>query len=239
MATYVISDLHGRKNKYDEVIAYLKPTDHLYILGDVIDRFDDGIAILLDIMQRDNVTLLMGNHEKMMIDYLQADEDCVGTYEDYQFFSEIWERNGAMPTQSAYYRLDMEERRKVRDFLEHLPYAICDLKVNGRVFYLCHAYPLENYQEGIIYGSSLSEDEKKEFVWKRFVYGEKPTEKKIHIVGHTPTPYYHMSKDVKVYMDINEEETSGLIDIDCNLASKNDHVRLGMLCLDDLKVCYF
>ena len=93
MAIYVISDLHGRKDKYDLVLEQLQPKDHLYILGDVIDRGNDGIAILLDIMKRDNVTLLMGNHEKMMIDYLRGKEDHKGSVEERMLHYERWQRN--------------------------------------------------------------------------------------------------------------------------------------------------
>ena len=40
MATYVIADIHGEYNMFLELLDKigLKPTDTLYILGDVIDR---------------------------------------------------------------------------------------------------------------------------------------------------------------------------------------------------------
>ena len=63
--TYVLSDLHGR---YDLYMAMLKKInfgdgDTLYILGDCVDRGDEGLKIVLDIAQRDNVICLMGNHD--------------------------------------------------------------------------------------------------------------------------------------------------------------------------------
>ena len=69
MAVYVMSDVHGLKDRYDRMIEYIHEEDTLYILGDVIDRGPDGIVILQDAMQRSNVKMLMGNHEYMMKQY--------------------------------------------------------------------------------------------------------------------------------------------------------------------------
>ena len=52
MAVYVMSDVHGLKDRYDRMIEYIHEEDTLYILGDVIDRGPDGIVILQDAMQR-------------------------------------------------------------------------------------------------------------------------------------------------------------------------------------------
>lgn len=237
MSVYVMSDLHGRKDKYKLALQKLNEEDHLYILGDVIDRGNDGIAILLDIMQRKNVTLLMGNHEKMMVDFLRADEDGIGTKEDYELHNARWNRNGSEPTKKAYNALDPTTKQALRRFLDQLPYAICDLEVNGRIFYLCHAYPIQR-SEGILYEKDLSEEECQALTWNRFNWGEVPDNQRINIVGHTPTPYYQERFPVCIYEDLNEADTEGLIDVDCGLASKNDHARAGLLCLDDLSVCY-
>lgn len=50
MAVYVMSDVHGLKDRYDRMIEYIHEEDTLYILGDVIDRGPDGIVILQDAM---------------------------------------------------------------------------------------------------------------------------------------------------------------------------------------------
>ena len=74
MSTYVMSDVHGLKDRYDAMLEALalQNEDTLFVLGDVIDRGRDGIAILLDIMNRDNVYMLLGNHEYMMKQYYEA-----------------------------------------------------------------------------------------------------------------------------------------------------------------------
>ena len=51
---YVCADIHGRWDKYQAMLDDLNlgEDDKLYILGDVIDRGEDGIRILQDIMKR-------------------------------------------------------------------------------------------------------------------------------------------------------------------------------------------
>ena len=78
---YVMSDIHGCLNRYRNVLRQirLRKDDHLYILGDVIDRGPEGLRILKDTMERGNVTLLLGNHEHMMLEALShPDNDDVG-----------------------------------------------------------------------------------------------------------------------------------------------------------------
>ena len=71
---YAISDLHGCYGSYMEVMKRLTSKDHLYILGDVIDRESNGIKILQDIIRRQQqpernpqITFLLGNHEMQFI----------------------------------------------------------------------------------------------------------------------------------------------------------------------------
>ena len=43
--TYVMADIHGNLERFNSIMKQirLKDDDTLYILGDVIDRFPDGI----------------------------------------------------------------------------------------------------------------------------------------------------------------------------------------------------
>lgn len=45
---YVLSDVHGNRKRFDSIMEQiaLQPEDTLYVLGDVIDRYPDGIRIL-------------------------------------------------------------------------------------------------------------------------------------------------------------------------------------------------
>ena len=71
---YAISDIHGMYDAYMEAIDKLKKEDELFIIGDVIDRGEDGIKILLDIIERQKnssdgpkITFIIGNHEVMLL----------------------------------------------------------------------------------------------------------------------------------------------------------------------------
>ena len=69
---YVMSDVHGCEARYRDILKqiHLTAEDHLYILGDVIDRAPGGLHILRDTMKKPNITLLLGNHEHMMLQAL-------------------------------------------------------------------------------------------------------------------------------------------------------------------------
>ena len=65
---YVCADIHGKWDKYAAMLHGLKlcGDDHLYILGDAIDRGTEGIRILQDIKSRGNISFFMGNHELLL-----------------------------------------------------------------------------------------------------------------------------------------------------------------------------
>lgn len=47
---YVMSDIHGHMRRYKDIMRqiHLKKDDHLYVLGDVIDRWSHGLPIPAD-----------------------------------------------------------------------------------------------------------------------------------------------------------------------------------------------
>ncbi|MFV0440483.1 MAG: metallophosphoesterase [Lachnospirales bacterium] len=65
---YITSDIHGNYIRYMELTQKLPLTDNdaLLILGDVVDRGSDSMEILMDIINRDNFFMYMGNHEKIL-----------------------------------------------------------------------------------------------------------------------------------------------------------------------------
>ena len=63
----------------------------------MIDRGPDGISLLLEIMEMPDVAMLLGNHERMMLQYMALDADEVAIRR--------WNRNGNGPAKAAYLRL--------------------------------------------------------------------------------------------------------------------------------------
>ena len=67
--TYVLSDIHGNLRRFESIMKQidLQSDDTLYVLGEVVDRYPDGIKILWRIMKMPNAKMLMGNHEYRML----------------------------------------------------------------------------------------------------------------------------------------------------------------------------
>lgn len=95
--TYAISDIHGMYNLYIKAIQQLNENNTLIILGDVIDRGKDGIAILKDIIKRQKsgngprIIFLLGNHEMQMIECLKILEKYRPTMEELELICEAGE----------------------------------------------------------------------------------------------------------------------------------------------------
>ena len=70
---YVIADIHGCYEEYMELIQKinLSEKDHLYILGDALDRGTDPMKVLQDIMKRQNVTYIIGNHDYLFLHFIR------------------------------------------------------------------------------------------------------------------------------------------------------------------------
>ena len=99
--TYVLSDIHGNLRRFESIMVQinLQPDDTLYVLGDVIDRYPDGIKILRRIMQMPNAKMLIGNHEYMMLKAIGHCKDAAEEKENTNWRQrKIWYRNGGMVT---------------------------------------------------------------------------------------------------------------------------------------------
>jgi serine/threonine protein phosphatase 1 len=82
MSTYVIGDVHGRREQFRRLVAMLPrdpAVDSLVILGDLIDRCEDVPGTVEEAMRlsdegagegRAPVVVLRGNHEQMLLDFI-------------------------------------------------------------------------------------------------------------------------------------------------------------------------
>ncbi len=127
MSIYLMSDIHGDLERFHralERIQFHKEKDHLYILGDVIDRGKYGMEMLSYAMANQEwLHLLLGNHEMFLRNYLNPrnDEERLErfVYETYQY--------GGKPTLEKIDKMSFEEKYKVAKFLWSLPlYEIID-----------------------------------------------------------------------------------------------------------------
>ena len=218
---YVLSDIHGDSAAFDKILSMinLQAEDHLFILGDVIDRGSDGIALLQRIRQMKNCTLLLGNHELMMIKAYRYPEEW-----DYMY---IWRGNGCHPTIEEYEKLSKNEQEEVLQYMEKLPLQK-EITVGEETFILVHAAPKEMYR------SSRRRCLEDFCVWERYDPAPQLIKGKTVIYGHTPTRkyIYPESKQMRIV------HGDRMIDIDCGCAYPNQRGQLGCLRLEDMMEYY-
>lgn len=214
---YCMSDIHGELDKFETMLELIRfsDEDHLYIIGDVIDRGSLGVDILTRIMAAPNMTLLMGNHEQMCLDALWHTHQ-VGA-------RELWKSNGGSSTyQELLYCRTGAERAEILKFMSQCPDHL-DIVVENRKFHLVHAHPGNDHKTRI---------------WKRpDRETTSPWEDVTCIVGHTPTPF--LTRNTIEDFHIWHSEDDGFIDIDCGCG--NLHLpqrRLACLRLNDMAEFY-
>lgn len=230
---YVLSDIHGNMNRYKSIMEQinLRDTDTLYILGDVIDRYPDGIKILREIMKMKNAKMLLGNHEYMMLQAL----DLYGELNEWECeqVTELWYRNGGQVTHNYTKHIRKELRREIFDYLRSLPLNI-KTEVNGKKFLLVHGSPIENYS----FTFREYETQEEFAIWKRWLPGYKVPEGYTLIFGHTPTIYFQDNNPLEIWA------SEYAIGIDCGCGYpkstfKGETIgRLACIRLDDMNVFY-
>lgn len=228
--TYVLSDIHGNLQRFESIMEQinLQPTDTLYILGDVVDRFHDGIKILRRIMKMPNVKMLLGNHEYMMIN---AIGDCFDT-KSHSYLGErelrLWYRNGGQVTHEYLKHIRKGLRAEVFAFVRQLPLNL-DVELNGIKYKLVHGSPVENYMTSYYYSSRYST--LAEFaVWERWNETMPVPDGYVMIFGHTPTIHFNPDEPWSIW------SCGNAIGIDCGCGYSDG--RLGCLRLDDMQVFY-
>ncbi len=226
--TYICSDLHGEYNAYKTIINRLGENDKLYILGDVIDRKEDGIKILQDIIRRQEkgqVEFLMGNHELMMLQTILGNEEC----------KENWfKENGGEVTYRDYKKLPLEEQIKIKEFLLNTN-IYKQINENNQDYYLVHA-------------KAIQDEEKKSQMYKEMI--EQGLDSKIRkalwtIVGTHEDDckdYEIAKKDVFTIIGHTPVNNSlinfkqGYVDIDCGISYDE---QVALVNLTDGTVEYF
>lgn len=233
MNTYVMSDIHGQYEAYQDVLAQISfetfsKRDKLYILGDVIDRGGDSMKILHHIMANpDKITLLMGNHELMMVESLPTAKINNLFHETAQ----LWLNNGGGTTCAKFTLLPFPEREKVLAFLRGLPYHKI-IQVNQKKYYLVHAMPY-GAQSGNDGNSLKNMSKRKKMLWGMFQnYDKKDT---TVVFGHRCTahydPIFRESLEVPEHFQIYQNDN--YIALDCGCAYQNKLSRLGCIRLQD------
>ncbi|WP_286077043.1 metallophosphoesterase family protein [Thomasclavelia cocleata] len=220
---YVTGDIHGCFDKFMKLLKKIKfsEKDNLYIIGDVIDRGPKPIETLQYIMKQPNIYMTLGNHEDMMLIYLNEPDD---------FNKRIWFQNGGNITYDSFIELNEIDRKEIVKYLSELPlYFIKNKKI------LVHAgiEPLKIDTTKSI-EENMKLQTKDDLVWIRdeFIFSKTNLSSHIVIFGHTPVIHINGRIPMKIWHDKDK------IGIDCGAVFSFYDGKLACIRLDDMKEFY-
>lgn len=196
MNYFVVSDIHGCFDQFEEIISEWNKEDLFYILGDLLDRGPKSLKVIETVMELcetypNKVFFIKGNHEDILIKFLENPEE---KYENYI-------KNGGLATLSNLLGQNIPEdvHEIVRQIKEKYPTILQFIK-NA---------PLYKQEEQLLFThagfNSEFEDFTQttdiEFIWIRKHY-EKPNKTPyVNIFGHTPVTYIHNSAYIWISAD--------------------------------------
>lgn len=146
---FFTAGIYGDYDAYIKIKSLLGREDRLWILGDVLDGNEERpemcIRILMDIMESDNVSLILGDHEYFhamrLFSELESEEDDDGEEEDI-WTNEIYncEYSGVALVDYIKNNLSTSEKEEIANYLSSLDVSELVI-ISGRLFYLCHGAP--------------------------------------------------------------------------------------------------
>ena len=224
MATYCVSDVHGEYAAFLHLLETIRfsADDTLYIIGDLVDRGPQPLTLVRDVMARDNVVALAGNHDLLACIYLRK-LTYGGRAEDLDEQTMmnilVWRGDGGAATLAEFHRLSIPEREEIVDWLEELE-LYAELTIGGETYVLVHAglgekadpdRPLEDY-------------ELEDYLFTRPDYDRVIFPDKYIVSGHTPTRLIAGNGGADRIVRVNRH-----IAIDCGCTFGG---RLAALCLE-------
>lgn len=229
MSTYVMSDIHGCKAEFDEMLEKIHFSDYdtLYIIGDVCDRGSDPISIYQIIMKHENMHLIFGNHDEWFskyIDSLILEKLTPGTLKMTDDLMRWLHRNGGIKTMDQFLSLPFPECYNLEAFFTKKEYYK-EITLRDKKYLLVHAGLTEHNYRGVC----IAEVPKEELIWSHIELDDNPFLDKTMVVGHMPTLFYGDEYKGKMILRKN------IYHIDCGCVFGYG---LGCLCLDTLEEFY-
>lgn len=173
MGLIAIGDVHGCASTLDALIEELAPTadDHLVFVGDYVDRGPDSNGVIEQLFRYDeqyNCTFLRGNHEALMLNYLDEGD------------FELWRMNGGLATLESY---------RVDSGMIEIPESHVDFIRETRLFYdhkdffFVHA----GLRPDLTVAENIVICDEHVFLWERsYLHARMLAWEKPVVCGHTP-----------------------------------------------------
>ncbi len=190
MGLIAIGDVHGCARSLDALMEALsaKPDDHLVFVGDYIDRGPDSKGVIdraLQLREEFRCTFLRGNHEALMLDYVDRGE------------FELWRINGGIETLESYRTAKgtIEIPESHAEFIRNT-----ELYLETDQFFFVHA----GLRPDLSIADNLRFADERTFLWERsHLDAAHLAWEKTVVCGHTP------------HSDPVDEEKLILIDTGC------------------------
>lgn len=224
--TYCVSDIHGDYDKYKRLLQEIEfsEDDLLIVLGDTLDRGAHFSAVLLDMMQHENIIHLVGNHDfvgAVCLNHLSKGitKAALETLEDSTLaVISAWLDDGGEATLKDFSRLSQEEKDEILDYLNEFE-LYREIYAGGKHYILTHA-GLGDFSPQ----KRLDDYSLEELAFCRTDYSKALFQDKILVTGHTPTALIPENpKPGYIYRGNHH------IAIDCGCGFGG---RLGAICLD-------
>ena len=229
---YAVSDLHGCFKSWLALLEKLRFSDDdlLYVVGDVVDRGPQSMALLLDLSQRFNVIPIAGNHDLAAAHCLsflseEVTDASIEKLEQGSSFSNLmmWLNDGGRATMEDFRKLDRESREIVLDYFQEFS-LYEEAEVGGVSYVLAHA-GVDNFS----LERSLEDYPPDAFSFARPDYDRCYFPDRFLITGHTPTRLISGAKPDFICRRNNH------IAIDCGCVYGG---QLGAFCLDNGQTFY-
>ena len=112
--TFVIGDIHGGLRALLQVLnrAQVTTADTLIFLGDYVDGWSESpqvLDFLIDLNQKQNCIFMKGNHDALLLDWLDTSKD-----------NQMWYQHGGEATVNAYKKVIARDKQKHIEFLKTL-----------------------------------------------------------------------------------------------------------------------
>lgn len=229
---YAMSDIHGCYAAYQSLLEKIQFSDEdiLYVVGDAIDRGEESIRLLKDMMLRPNVIPIAGNHEFMAMKVLkkfcvEITEDTAENYlstEDMVNYTN-WYQDGGDRTMEQFRKLTDEEQMDILDYLSEFS-LYEEVSCGGRDYILAHGG-----FEPFVPGKPLEEYDISEILFRSPDYEKVYFPDKYLVTGHTPTVKQGEEYRGKILQKNHH------IALDCGCVFG---MALGVYCLDTGEVWY-